>query len=218
MKRLRKRLCKGVVAMLGATLLLSACGGGGAGDAGAGGERAISMAVTEPKLLIPGRQDVAFDLSMAVWAPLTYLELDGTLNYIQAESVESDDQITWTITLRDGWTFHDGSDVTAQDYVDTWNTVAYGPNAFENSGQLSKIVGFDELNTADGEPAKEMSGLTVVDELTFEVELSSADSQFPVQLTQSQTGTFPMPSESLSDLDAYNAHPIGNGAFAVSED
>lgn len=213
-----KRLRNGVVAILGATLLLSACGGGESGEDGAADGRAITMAVTEPKLLIPGRQDVAFDLSMAVWAPLTYLELDGTLNYIQAESVESDDQTTWTITLRDGWTFHDGSSVTAQDYVDTWNTVAYGPNAFENSGQLSKIVGFDELNTADGEPAtKEMSGLTVVDELTFEVELSSADSQFPVQLTQSQTGTFPMPSESLSDLDAYNAHPVGNGAFEMSE-
>ena len=213
-----QRIRHAVVALVSATLLLSGCGGGG--PAGNGAEDgAITMAVTEPKLLIPGRQDVAFDFSMAVWSPLTYLELDGTLNYVQAESVESDDQTTWTITLRDGWTFHDGSPVTAQDYVDTWNTVAYGPNAFENSGQLANIVGFDELNPSDGEPTtQEMAGLEVIDDLTFQVELVGPDSQFPVQLTQAQTATFPMPSSSLDDLDAYNSHPIGNGAFEVVDD
>lgn len=217
------KLRNGVVAGLAAVLMLSACSGdgGSSGDAdgGDGGERAISMAVTEPELLVPGRQSVAFDFSMAVWAPLTYLELDGTLNYIQAESVESEDQTTWTITLREGWTFHDGSPVTAQSYVDSWNAVAYGPNAFENSGQLANIVGFQDLNPAEGEPETEqMSGLQVIDDLTFEVELISADGQFPVQLTQSQTGTFPMPPSAFEDFDAYNSRPIGNGAFAMVDD
>ncbi|WP_120003945.1 peptide ABC transporter substrate-binding protein [Nesterenkonia muleiensis] len=202
---------------LGLAFAVTACGDSADDELEASDiDGSISMAVTEPEILIPGRQSVAFDFGMAVWSPLIYLELDGELNYIQAESVESDDQTTWTITLREGWTFHDGSPVTAQDYIDSWNAVAYGPNAFENSGQLANIVGFDDLNPAEGEPeTDEMEGLNLVDELTFEVELVGPDSQFPVQLTQAQTALFPMPPSAFEDFDAYNEHPIGNGQFAM---
>ncbi|NTW41210.1 MAG: ABC transporter substrate-binding protein, partial [Cellulomonadaceae bacterium] len=156
---------------------------------------------------------------MAVWAPLTYIDDQSNLTYVQAESIESDDATTWTITLKDGWTFHDGTPVTAQSYVDAWNTVAYGPNAFENSGQLANVVGYGDLNPAEGEPATtEMSGLTVVDDLTFTVELLGPDSQFPMQVSQAQTAMFPMPEGASDDLDAYNTHPVGNGAFALTND
>ena len=44
-----------------------------------------------------------------------------------AESIESDDiNVTWTITLKDGWTFHDGSPITANSFVDAWNWGALG--------------------------------------------------------------------------------------------
>jgi len=223
---MRTRRTRLATVTIATALTLSACGSTDSGETGSaesaateGGGGSFSMAVTDPDLLIPGRQSVAFDFAMTVWAPLTFLELDGELTYMQAESVESEDQQTWTVTLRDGWTFHDGSPVTAQDYVDTWNTVAYGPHAFENSGQLAAIQGYDDLNPADGEPTtEEMSGLTVVDDLTFEVELEGPDSQFPLQLSQAQTALYPMPSESLEDLDAYNTHPIGNGPFELVDD
>ncbi|MGM1016967.1 MAG: peptide ABC transporter substrate-binding protein [Actinomycetota bacterium] len=167
--------------------------------------------------LTPGRQTNAFGLTMSVFSPLTFLDDDGELSYLAAESVESDDQIEWTITLRDGWTFHDGTPVTAQDYVDTWNTVAYAPNAFENSGQLAVIEGYDDLSPAEGEPsAEEMSGLTVIDDLTFTVTLDRADSQFPIQLSQAQTAYYPMPPSAFEDLDAYGTQPVGNGPLALT--
>ncbi len=46
-----------------------------------------------------------------------------------AESIESDDATTWTVTLKDGWTFHDGTPVTAQSFVDAWNYTALSTNA-----------------------------------------------------------------------------------------
>ncbi|SEF18685.1 oligopeptide transport system substrate-binding protein [Jiangella alba] len=200
-------------------LLLTGCSGAESGvDEGEGAPAELVIGSSDPvPNLVPGRQSNAFGLTMSVFSPLTFLDADGELSYVAAESVESDDQIHWTITLRDGWTFHDGTPVTAQDYVDSWNTVAYAPNAFENSGQLAVIAGYSDLNPAEGEPATdELSGLTVVDDLTFNVTLNQADSQFPVELSQAQTAFYPMPPSAFDDLDAYGKQPIGNGPFAVT--
>ncbi|MFJ2553527.1 ABC transporter substrate-binding protein [Microbacterium sp. NPDC087591] len=204
-------------ALLTATALtLTACSGstGTSTDDAAAAE--ISVGVTDPSLIIPGRQTVAYDINMAVWAPLTFVDSDGEITYVAAESIDTDDSQTYTITLRDGWTFQDGTPVTAQDYVDSWNAVAYGPNAFENSGQLAKIAGYADV-TSDT-PAAEMSGLAVVDDLTFTVTLVGPDSQFPMQVSQAQTAMYPMPASALEDFDAYNKRPIGNGAFQFTED
>lgn len=212
------RLAAGALA---ASLALAACSTGSGTDADPtadGGAGAISVAVTDPGQLIPGRQTVAYDFNMAVWAPLTFVDSDSNLTYVQAESIESDDATTWTITLRDGWTFHDGTPVTAQSYVDSWNAVAYGPNAFENSGQLANVVGYGDLNVTEGEPATEMSGLEVVDEHTFSVTLVGPDSQFPMQVSQAQTAMYPMPASAFDDFDAYNRHPVGNGKFQLTND
>ncbi|GAB3601413.1 peptide ABC transporter substrate-binding protein [Microbacterium tumbae] len=199
-----------------AALALTAC----SGDVDASGDddaiAAISVGVTDPAQITPGRQTVAYDINMAVWAPLTFVDAAGEISYIAAESIETEDSQTYTITLRDGWTFQDGTPVTAQDYVDSWNAVAYGPNAFENSGQLAKIEGYADVTAED--PATEMSGLAVVDDLTFTVTLVGPDSQFPMQVSQAQTAMYPMPASALEDFDAYNRHPIGNGAFAFTED
>lgn len=223
MNSTRPRLLAGALAL---SLTLAACssGGGsddgsttGASDAGTGG--AISVGVTDPAQLIPGRQTVAYDFDMAVWSSLTWADDAGELTMLAAESVESDDATTWTITLKDGWTFHDGTPVTAQSYVDSWNAVAYGPNAWENTGQLANVVGYADLNPAEGEPSTtEMSGLTVVDDLTFTVELVGPDGQFPLQLSQGQTAMYPMPESAFADFDAYNRHPVGNGAFEMTGD
>ncbi|GAA2602656.1 ABC transporter substrate-binding protein [Dactylosporangium fulvum] len=151
-----------------------------------------------------------------LFASLTWVEPDGSLTNLQADSINSDDQTLWRIRLRDGWAFHNGEPVTAKSFVDAWNYVAYGPNAFENSGELSNIVGYD-LNSATDKPAtKEMSGLKVVDNLTFTVQLKSADSQFPSQLSQMQTGFYPMPESAYSDMQKYADEPIGNGPYQMA--
>jgi oligopeptide transport system substrate-binding protein len=216
----QRRLTASAGAALALAVSLSACGASADADAEAGASGgSISVAVTDPIQTIPGRQTVAYDLNMAVWSPLTWVDTDGELTYVAAESMESDDATTWTVTLRDGWTFHDGTPVTAQSYVDSWNAVAYGPDAFENSGQLAGIAGYDDLNPAEGEPATtEMSGLEVTGDLTFTVTLEGPDGQFPMQVSQAQTAMYPMPASALEDMEAYNRHPVGNGPFAVTGD
>ncbi|AWB87695.1 peptide ABC transporter substrate-binding protein [Mycetocola zhujimingii] len=187
-------------------------------DAGTDGDDTIVVAIAEPDHLTPGNHYSSYEVLVTVFSPLMSIEDDGTLEPLQAESVESDDAVTWTVTLRDGWTFHNGEPVTAQSYVDAWNYAAYEPNAWVNAGQLRNIVGYPELSPGDGsEPtATELSGLNVVDETTFTIELKTADRQFPSQLTAGQTGLYPMPEEAFEDLEAYDRHPIGNGPFQLT--
>ena len=58
----------------------------------------------------------------------------------------SDDGLTWTITVADGWTFHDGEPVSAYSFVDAWNWTANGENAAANNVYFNVIEGWDALN------------------------------------------------------------------------
>ena len=90
-----------------------------------------------------------------------------------AASITSPDAQTWTIKIKDGYTFHNGEPVTAQSFVDAWNWGALQSNHAFNSFFFSPIQGYADLNPGEGqEPAtKTMSGLEVIDRLTFRVTL-----------------------------------------------
>jgi oligopeptide transport system substrate-binding protein len=216
-----RRFLMAATAMVTSIFLLAACASGSSKNVGdsnakdATGGSFIYAGV--PDTLIPGRVLGGFAQVIPLWASLTWVEPSGSLANLQADSISSDDQTLWTIKLKDGWKFHNGEAVTAKSFVDAWNYVAYAPNAFENSGELSNIAGYEDLNPAKGKPAaKEMSGLKVIDDLTFTVQLKSADSQFPSQLSQMQTGFYPMPESAYSDMKAYGNEPIGNGPYQMA--
>jgi peptide/nickel transport system substrate-binding protein/oligopeptide transport system substrate-binding protein len=198
-------------------LTLTGCSAGAA-DESADAVDPIRYAVEEPDSMIPGNQFGSYAILETIFSPLTEISEDGEIGYVAAESVESDDAKTWTITLREGWTFHDGTPVTAQDYVDTWNYAAYGPNAWVNGAQLANVVGYAEMNPAEGEPTTtELAGLTVIDDTTFSVELVASDRQYPLQLTIGQTGLYPLPEGALEDLEAWESAPVGNGPFQLTD-
>ncbi|MGO2050900.1 MAG: peptide ABC transporter substrate-binding protein [Microbacterium sp.] len=200
-----------------AALTLAGCSAGSTDDGGDNGEP-IRFAVEQPDSMIPGNQFSSYVILESIFAPLTQVDESGEVSFVAAESVESEDAQTWTITLREGWTFHDGEPVTAQDYVDTWNYAAYGPNAWVNGPQLANVAGYADLNPAEGEPsATELTGLSVVDDRTFTVELSAPDRQYPLQLGIGQTGLYPLPSEALDDLETWEEAPVGNGPFELAD-
>ncbi|WP_084099976.1 ABC transporter substrate-binding protein [Demequina sp. NBRC 110051] len=220
MRKPRNRLGAGLGAVVVGVIALAGCSSADEEEATPTTEAAqepVRFAVETPDHLIPGNHFASYNIVEALWAPLVQLDENGDVSFLAAESVESDDAVTWTVTLRDGWTFHNGDPVTAQDYVDTWNYAAYAPNAWVNAGQLANIVGYDETSPLEGEPTAEtLSGLTVVDDLTFTVELENPDRQYPLQLTIGQTALYPLPSEAFDDLEAFEADPIGNGPFKAS--
>ena len=95
-----------------------------------------------------------------------------------AESIETTDNQNFTIKLKPGRKFHDGTEIKAKNFVDAWNYAAYGPNAQLNGYFLEPIEGYADLQCAGtanpDDPcegytpkAKEMTGLKVVDDNTF---------------------------------------------------
>lgn len=196
---------------------ISSCSSNSSPSAGEAGGTAYSVGTIEPNSLIPGKSTSGQLPLAALFTPLVGVDRDGGLTNLQAESVVGSNAMrTWTITLRQGWTFHNGEPVTATSYVDAWNYNAYGPNGFPGGGELSKIVGFDKLNPAKGTPTtKELSGLKVLDTYAFQVDLTQSDSQFPYQLTANMWGFYPLPKSAYDDMDAYNEKPIGDGPYQM---
>ena len=69
--------------------------------------------------------------------------------------------------------------------------------------------------TEDEAPVTEMSGLTVVDDLTFEITLTAPKADMPTAL--GYTVFSPLPQAFFDDVDAFGAKPIGSGPFSVVE-
>lgn len=227
----RKRLVGLGAFALASSLVLTACGGGGGGDET--GEGASTGIVTvgngEPQNpIIPTMTNETFGSKVTsnIFAGLVYYDAEGVVHNEVAESIESEDNQVWTITLKDGWTFSDDTPVTAQSFVDAWNYGAYGPNAQNLSYFFEPIEGFADLQLAEdqldeeGVPmegevpaAEELSGLEVVSDTEFTVTLTQPESDFPLRLGYS--AFYPLPESFFEDPEAFGEAPIGNGPYVL---
>ena len=111
----------------------------------------VSADLNEPASLFPmdANESEGTQVLMGnLFTGLVQFEADtGDAYMANAESITSEDGgKTWTIVLRDGWTFHNGEPVTAQSYVDAWSFGARSALGFQNNGFYKRFVGYDELN------------------------------------------------------------------------
>ena len=112
----------------------------------------VSVQLSEPEHMFPTNSNESNGIQ-ALRALFTGLvQYDAATNEMflaNAESITSDDGgVTWTVTLKPGWTFHNGEPVTAWSYVNAWNYGAYGANAQQNNWFYAGILGYPELNPA----------------------------------------------------------------------
>ncbi|WP_432039700.1 peptide ABC transporter substrate-binding protein [Streptomyces cucumeris] len=137
----------------------------------------------------------------------------GKLQYINAESVTPNkDSSVWTVKLKPGWKFHNGEAVTSKSYVDAWNWSANVENNQTNSSWFSDIKGYEDVHPEKGKPkADKMSGLKVVNDTEFKIELSSSVSYFSYKLGYDVWS--PLPSGFFKDPKGYGEKPIGNGPY-----
>jgi ABC-type transport system substrate-binding protein len=100
----------------------------------------------------------------------------------------SADGLSYSVTLREGLVFPDGSPVTAKDVKATFEhildpTIQCSTGGPPASGYYDGIVGateyIDELQRSDGTSAIGIRGIKVVDDVTTSFTLTEADASFP---------------------------------------
>lgn len=128
----------------------------------------------------------------------------------------SDDGLTWTFHLRDGLKWSDGSDLTAEDFVYSWQRVCNPELAAPYAETvLSMVEGYDEAVAGDIEALN----VEATDESTFVVHLSRQCSYFEslaafATLSPVQQATV----EENGDSWAVSAETyISNGPFYIDE-
>ncbi len=231
----RARVAASVLALaLGAAACGGDDGGSGGGDSGSGfnpdaevtgGTFSISINNPENPLLPANTTESEGNQVMsALFTGLVNYNVDTTeVEYTGvAEEITSEDNSLWTVKLKDGWTFQNGEPVDAESFVNAWNYGALSTNAQGGSYFFSNIVGYDEVqaetddegNITAPPAAQTMSGLKVVDPLTFTVELAEPFAQFPV--TVGYTAFYPLPDAFYEDTEAFGRKPIGNGPFSAA--
>lgn len=230
----RKTRGAALAAIATVSLLATACGGGATDSgqtadqaAGEAGGEIVVRGCTPQEALIPANttETCGGNIIDLLNAKLIHYNVDTAEPELDmAESIETEDEQNWTVTLKEGLTFHDGTPVTASSFVDAWNYAAYAPNGMQAGYFMEPIEGFADLQCgeeADCEAtqpkAEEMSGLTVVDDRTFEIKTTAPVANLQTRLGYSAFA--PMPQAFFDDQAAFEANPVGAGPYKfVSED
>ena len=177
-----------------------------------GGE--FSIHGCEPQSLLPQMSNEVCGgrILHQLFAGLT--EIDAETNEpvnVVAESFEANDDFTeYTITIRDDFTFHDGTPVTASSFVDAWNFAANPDNGMANAPFFSVFEGYDEVQAGE---AEEMAGLEAPDDTTIEISLARAFA--PLEAAMSHQAFYPLPEVAFDDIEAFEDAPVGNGRYQI---
>ncbi|KRE61236.1 ABC transporter substrate-binding protein [Nostocoides sp. Soil756] len=221
-----------VAAMSAVALLAAGCGSGDSGgstSSAAGGQTGGEITVrgcNPQNPLVPSNttETCGGNVIDAIFSKLIHYDAETAKPENDlAESIETTDNQNFTIKVKKGNTFADGTDVTAKSFVDAWNYAAYGPNAQSSGYFMEPIEGFGDTQcTGEGDDpcagagmakAKTLTGLKVVDDYTFTVKTSEKVSNLPVRLGYSAFS--PLPEAFFKDPKAFGDKPIGNGPYKL---
>ena len=143
-----------------------------------------------------------------LFAGLVSYTSDGSVKNEVAESIETSDNQNFTVKIKDGWTFSDGTPVTADSFIKAWN---YG--ALLSNAQLSSYF-YELIEGYSAETDSELTGLAKVDDLTFTIKLTAPASDFAKRL--GYAAYYPLPESAYADMEAFGQAPIGNGPYTLS--
>lgn len=163
-----------------AALGLAGCAG--SSDGGSGGDGSVLLYGLDsdvPNLVTPQNQGSAsMILNATLHRGLVQYDAEGEIVPALAEDWDVEDQQVFTFHLRDGLTFHDGSELTSEDVKATLEYIADK----DNSAKLyAAASGIESIETPD--------------ETTVEVQLSAPDAAF-LSFLADVSGAI-LPSESL---------------------
>ena len=234
----RRKVTRLLAAAVTASLLLTGCASGGGAassdttDASTAGETADSAASGEINYL---RLETGLNDTMSALKPMStagyttiYAYLCSTLMKLNTDTNEyvpaladkvevSDDGLVYTVTLGDH-TFHDGTPITADDVVFTYNyDICTGAS---RAGYAKSLVGFNEAQNMETDTCE---GIQKIDDKTVQFTLSVPDNLFYMALSDCNFGILPasyfegMSWTEINDYEEFWQKPVGSGAYMIDE-
>lgn len=200
-------------------LALAGCtsGGGNSGEGGNAGEANPDAIITtngsEPQnpLIPTNTSEVGGGKILdSIFAGLVYYDADGAPVNDMAEEIITEDPQHLTVKLKEGQTFTNGEEVTADNFIKAWNEGAKLSNGHLGSYFFEDIEGFS------WDEDSELTGLEQVDDYTFTIALNKPASDFALRLGYS--AFFPLPDVAFEDMEAFGQNPIGNGPYMLDGD
>lgn len=217
----RRKLLKAMSAAAGTTLV-AGCSGGGGGEStdGGGGESTdggssgsgsgsgkhggtMTFALGDSPRNLSYWQSydtITNNLTAQIWdSLLEYSEPEMELNPALAEEWTAEDETTFVYNLREGVTFHDGSEMTADDVIAS-----------------AKLTLRDEAKSPLAWMFSSVDSFNKVDEYTVRVDLSEPDAAF--QFVPATTAWSVAPKSKIEEMGTDLAQdPIGAGPFKLEE-
>lgn len=202
-----------VMVACGALVLpLAACGSSSAGGSDNNIVRVYGCEPQNPLIPTDTNEVCGGDPETLLFSELIGFDAKGNPKNEVADSIEANgDNTEYTIKLKKGWKFTDGTEVKAENFTRAWSYGANAKNAQLGASFFAPIQGFEDLQKDGLKGDEQLSGLTVVDDYTFTAKLNAPSSVFKTMLGYS--GYAPLPDSFFDDPKAFGENPVGNGAY-----
>ena len=217
---MKKKAIALIAAACSLAMALGGCGSSSSSTSGSsnGGKVIITAFGSEPQNpLVPGNTNETGGGRPVelLFARLVSFDNKGNAKNEVAQSIKpNSDSSEYTITLKKGWKFTDGTPVTAESFTKAWSYTANAKNAQKCASFFSTIKGYDDLQKDGLKGDEQLSGLKVVDDNTFTVTMNQPDATFPVKV--GYEGFSPLPESFYKDPKAFGEKPVGNGPYKFS--
>lgn len=196
-------------------MLLGGCGSSAKNAQTNGGKVIITVSNSEPQNeLVPGNinENAGARPAMLVNSTLVTFDEKGNPVNEDAESITPNaDATQYTVKVKKGKKFSDGTPITAESFVKAWSFVANAKNAQKCASFFQIIKGYADLQKDGTKGDEQLSGLKVVDENTFTVDLEQPDSVFPIKV--GYLAFAPLPESFYKDPKAYGEKPVSSGPY-----
>lgn len=168
-----------------------------------GGSITVGLAAEVPTWT-PGAGSMGsagLSVALAIYDPLVQVNANGEFEGFLAEELEANDDVTeWTLKLREGITFADGTPLDAETVK--WN--------FDILHFTEGTLTYGTLKTAG------VTGIEVVGPLTVKYTLNAPNAAFP-DLLRNAAG-WPVSREAYeADPEGFGSSPVGTGPFVMKE-
>lgn len=182
----------------------------------ASGQSLVRNNGSEPASLDPhkGESDVESNLTYDFFEGLISVKSDGTLEPRLAARWESQDNRVWTFYLRPGVKWSDGTPVTAQDLVWSWQRLVDPATASPYASYLANAHVVGAAAIAAGKAPAATLGVKALDDSTFQVTLDRPMAYFVAMVANSALVALPQAEVAkFGDSWTQPANIVVSGAY-----